>query len=65
MNEIEKELFVNNLKQQFRNNYAKDIADEMCSRLDMAKKNADMLKQVYNLYQQQRDQFKHTFMALP
>lgn len=64
MTEFEKELFVQNLKQFFHNNYAKDVADEMCDRLDKAKKEADSFEKVYTLYQQYWSQFQQAYMNL-
>ena len=64
MTETEKKLFLQNLKHFFRNCYTKDVAEEMCERLDKAKKNADVLEQIYNLHQQQWQQFRQAFMNL-
>ena len=64
MTDFEKEIFVQDLKQFFHNNYAKDVADEMCDRLDKAKNEADMFEKIYNLYQQYCSHFQQAFMNL-
>ncbi len=64
MNETEKELTVKTLKQFFRNNYQHDVAEEMCNRLDVAKKHADSLEQIFNLYLQQCKQFSQAYMNM-
>ena len=65
MYDLEKELFINTLKQSFRMNLSGDTAEEMCDKLDYAKKNADVLEQIYNLNQQHWQQFCKTFMSMP
>lgn len=55
MTDAEKELYVENLKRQVRNRYTPDVADDLCRKLDEAKKGADLLEQLYNqqpFYQQ-------------
>ena len=64
MTDFEKEIFVQDLKQFFHNNYAKDVADEMCDRLDKAKNEADMFEKIYNLYQQYWSHFQQALMNL-
>lgn len=64
MTEIEKEIFVQELKQFFHSNYAKEVADEMCDRLDVVKKEADTLEKIYNLHQQCWSQFRQAYMNL-
>ena len=64
MTEIEKELFVESLKQSFRNNYPKKVADEMCMRLDMAKHDADAIENIFKLYQQCFQQFCEAYRKL-
>ena len=53
MNEIEKENYVNELKQSIRNKYQHDVAEEMCKKLDIVKKGADSLEQLFNMCQNQ------------
>lgn len=65
MSELDKELFINMLEQASRFYCSKDVADEMCDRLDKAKKSADVLEQIYNLHQQQWQQFRQAFIRLP
>jgi len=48
MTDAEKELFIESKKRQFRNMYTPDVADELCKKLDEAKKGADVLEQLYN-----------------
>lgn len=48
MTDAEKEMFIESKKRQFRNMYPQDVADELCRRLDEAKKGADVLEQLYN-----------------
>lgn len=48
MTDAEKELYVENLKRKVRNRYTPDVADELCRRLDVAKKSANILEQLYN-----------------
>ena len=48
MTDTEKEVYIENLKRQVRNRYTPDVADELCNRLDIAKKEADVLEQMYN-----------------
>ena len=50
MTDVEKELFVEGLKRQIRM-YTPDVADELCRKLDEAKKGADALEQLYNQQQ--------------
>jgi hypothetical protein len=64
MNEVEKEQTIKTLKQFFRNNYRPDVAEEMCNRLDVAKKEADTLEQIFNLYQRQCQEFCRAYMNL-
>ena len=40
MTDAEKELYIKDLKKQVRNRYTPDVADELCKRLDVAKKGA-------------------------
>lgn len=51
MTDAEKELFIESKKRQFRNMYTPDVADELCKKLDEAKKGADVLEQLYNQQQ--------------
>ncbi len=48
MTDTEKEIYVERLKRQVRNRYTPDVADELCKRLDVAKKGADVLEHLYN-----------------
>lgn len=48
MTDAEKELLIESKKKQFRNMYPQDVADELCRRLDEAKKGADALELLYN-----------------
>ena len=48
MNDVEKEMFIESKKKQFRNMYTPDVAEEYCRRLDEAKKGADTLEQLFN-----------------
>ena len=48
MTDAEKELYVENLKRQIRYRYTQNVADELCRRLDEAKKGADILEQLNN-----------------
>ena len=48
MTDTEKELYVENLKRQVRNRYTPVVADDLCRKLDEAKKGADYLEQLYN-----------------
>lgn len=52
MTDAEKEMFIEIKKRQFHNMYTPDIADELCRKLDEAKKGADTLVQLYNTLQQ-------------
>ena len=51
MTDAEKELYIKDLKKQVRNRYTPNVADELCKRLDVAKKGADVLEQLYNQQQ--------------
>ena len=51
MTDAEKELYIKDLKKQVRNRYTPDVADELCKRLDVAKKGADIMEQLYNQQQ--------------
>lgn len=51
MTDTEKELYVENLKRQVRNRYTPVVADDLCRKLDEAKKGADALEQLYNQQQ--------------
>lgn len=51
MTDAEKELFIESKKRQFRNMYTPDVADELCKKLDEAKKGADVLELLYNQQQ--------------
>lgn len=51
MTDAEKELFIESKKRQFRNMYTPNVADELCKKLDEAKKGADVLEQLYNQQQ--------------
>lgn len=51
MTDAEKELYVENLKMQVRNCYTPDVVDELCRKLDIAKKGADVLEQLCNQHQ--------------
>ncbi len=51
MTDAEKEMFIEIKKRQFHNMYTPDIADELCRKLDEAKKGADTLVQLYNTLQ--------------
>lgn len=48
MTDTEKELFIESKKRLFRNMYTPDVADELCRKLDEAKKGADIMEQLYN-----------------
>lgn len=48
MTDLEKEVLIESKKSQFRNMYTPDVADELCRRLDEAKKGADALEQLFN-----------------
>lgn len=48
MTDAEKELYVENLKKQVRNRDTPVVADDLCRKLDEAKKGADYLEQMYN-----------------
>ena len=48
MTDAEKEMIIESKKKQFRNMYPHDVADELCRRLDEAKKEADVLEQLFN-----------------
>jgi hypothetical protein len=48
MTDAEKELFIESKKRQIRNMHTPDVADELCKKLDEAKKGADVLEQLYN-----------------
>ena len=48
MTDVEKEIFVESLKRQVRSQHTPEVADELCRRLDEAKKGADTLEQLYN-----------------
>ena len=64
MTEIEKEAFIESLKQSFRNNNPKEVADEMCMRLDMAKHDADAIENIFKLQQQYFQQFCEAYRKL-
>lgn len=51
MTDAEKEMIIEVKKRQIRSLYRKDVADELCRRLDEAKKGADALEQLYNQQQ--------------
>lgn len=51
MTDAEKEMIIEVKKRQIRSLYRKDAADELCRRLDEAKKGADALEQLYNQQQ--------------
>ena len=51
MTDTEKELFIESKKKLFRNMYTPDVADDLCRKLDEAKKGADLLEQLYNQQQ--------------
>ncbi len=51
MTDTEKELFIESKKRLFRNMYTPDVADELCRKLDEAKKGADIMEQLYNQQQ--------------
>lgn len=51
MTDVEKEMFIESKKRQIRNMYTPDVADELCRKLDEAKKGADALEQLYNQQQ--------------
>lgn len=48
MTDAEKEAFIESKKRLFRNMYTPGVADELCRRLDKAKKEADVLQQLYD-----------------
>lgn len=54
MTDVEKEMIVENLKRQIRSQHTPDVADELCRRLDEAKKGADTLEQFFNTVQTSR-----------
>lgn len=56
MTDAEKELYVEGLKRQVRSQYEPDVADELCKRLDEAKKGADYCEYLYNTRQQSLQQ---------
>jgi hypothetical protein len=56
MTDAEKEMIIESKKRQFRNMYPQDVADELCRRLDEAKKCADIMEQLYNQQQQSSEQ---------
>lgn len=51
MTDAEKEIFVENLKRQVRNHYTPNVADDICKRLDVAKKEADIMELLYKQLQ--------------
>lgn len=51
MTDAEKEIIIENKKRQIRNQYTPEVAEELCRRLDEAKKGADALEQLYNQQQ--------------
>ena len=51
MTDAEKEIIIENKKKQIRNQYTPEVAEELCRRLDEAKKGADALEQLYNQQQ--------------
>lgn len=51
MTDAEKEIIIENKKRQIRNLYKADVADELCRKLDEAKKGADIMEQLYNQQQ--------------
>ena len=51
MTDVEKEVFVEGLKRQVRSQHTPEVADELCRRLDEAKKGADALEQLFNTVQ--------------
>lgn len=51
MTDVEKEIFVEGLKRQVRSQHTPEVADELCRRLDEAKKGADTLEQLFNIVQ--------------
>lgn len=51
MTDAEKEMFIESKKRQIRNMFTQDVADELCKRLDEAKKGADTLEQLFNTNQ--------------
>ncbi|MBQ9636340.1 MAG: hypothetical protein IJV36_00395 [Prevotella sp.] len=62
MTDVEKELYVEGLKRQVRGQYKPDVADELCKRLDEAKKGADYCEYLYNTQQQLLQQIIQTLM---
>lgn len=56
MTDAEKEMYIEGLKRQIRSQHTPDVAEEMCRRLDEAKKGADTLEQWYNQQQQSLEQ---------
>lgn len=52
MTDEEKEIFVENLKRQVRNRYTPNVAADLCKRLDVAKKEADIMEHLYKQQQQ-------------
>lgn len=51
MTDAEKEIIIENKKRQIRNQYTPEVAEELCRRLDEAKKGADALEQLFNQQQ--------------
>lgn len=51
MTDKEKNMFIESKKSQIRNIYPRDVADELCKRLDEAKNGADVVEQLYNAIQ--------------
>ena len=51
MTDAEKDIIIENKKRQIRNQYTPEVAEELCRRLDEAKKGADALEQLYNQQQ--------------
>ena len=62
MTDAEKEAFIESKKRQFRNMYTSDVADELCRKLDEAKKEADLCEHLYNTRQLSLQQIIQTLM---
>ena len=51
MTDAEKEMYIEGLKRQVRSQHTPEVAEELCRRLDEAKKGADSLEQLFNKIQ--------------
>lgn len=63
MSEEEKEIYIEGLKRQVRYRCSNiDMVDELCRKLDVAKKEADVFEKLFNLNQQSFLQFYQVFL---